>query len=94
IIDELVKEFVEVGNADGVNLDKKEMLDYIRETSKAAKDHYPSMYQDLVERNRKTEIDFINGAVVNKGKTHNIATPYNEIITQLVHAKEELNDAK
>lgn len=94
IIDELVKEFVEVGNADGVNLDKKEMLDYICETSKAAKDHYPSMYQDLVERNRKTEIDFINGAVVNKGKTHNIATPYNEIITQLVHAKEELNDAK
>ena len=94
IIDELIKEFVEVGNADGVKLDKKEMLDYIRKTSKSAKDHYPSMYQDLVEKNRKTEIDFINGAVVNKGKTYNIATPYNEIITQLVHAKEELKDAK
>lgn len=94
IVEELVDEFVEVGNADGVELDKKEMLDYIYQTSESAKDHYPSMYQDLIEKNKKTEIDFINGAVVRKGETHNIKTPYNEIVTQLVHAKEELRGAK
>ncbi|WP_296143353.1 2-dehydropantoate 2-reductase [uncultured Anaerococcus sp.] len=94
IVDDLVNEFVEVGNADGIELDKKEMLDYIYQTSESAKDHYPSMYQDLVKNNKKTEIDFINGAVVEKGKKHNISTPYNDLITQLVHAKEELQKAE
>lgn len=94
IVDLLVDEFVEVGNAEGVNLDKKEMLDYIYETSQSAKDHYPSMYQDLIKNNKVTEIDFINGAVVNKAKDLGIETPYNKLITQLVHLKEELRDAK
>lgn len=94
IVDQLVSEFVEVGNADGVNLDKEEMLEYIYQSSESAKDHYPSMYQDLVKNNKKTEIDFINGAVVEKGKKHNIRTPYNELITALVHAKEELQEAR
>ena len=94
IVEELVDEFVGVANADGVKLDKDEMLDYIYQTSKSAKDHYPSMYQDLVKNKRKTEIDFINDAVVRKGKAHKIKTPYNEIITQLIHAKEEINEAK
>lgn len=94
IVDLLIDEFVEVGNAEGVNLDKKEMLDYIYETSQSAKDHYPSMYQDLIKNNKVTEIDFINGAVVNKAKDLGIETPYNKLITQLVHLKEELRDAK
>lgn len=94
IVDLLVDEFVEVGNAESVNLDKKEMLDYIYETSQSAKDHYPSMYQDLIKNNKVTEIDFINGAVVNKAKDLGIETPYNKLITQLVHLKEELRDAK
>lgn len=94
IISELVKEFTEVGRAEGIDLDKKEMLEYIYKTAEEAKDHLPSMYQDLIERNRKTEIDFINGAVVEKGKAHNIATPYNKIVTQLIHAKEDIRGAK
>lgn len=94
IIDELVSEFVEVGNAYGVGLDKEDMLAYIYETSKSVMNHYPSMYQDLIERNRKTEIDFINGAVVRKGEAKGIATPYNKIISQLIHAKEDIRKAK
>lgn len=90
IIDKLVSEFVKVAKADGVKIDKEEMLDYIYQTSKSAKNHYPSMYQDLIVRNKKTEIDFINGAVVNIGKKHGISTPYNELICQLIHAKENL----
>ncbi len=94
IVDELISEFIEVAKADGVELDKKEMLDYIYKTSVHTKDHYPSMYQDLIINNRNTEIDFINGAVVEKGKRYNIKTPYNELITKLIHAKEELKGSK
>lgn len=94
IISELVKEFTEVGRAEGIDLDGEEMLEYIYKSAEEAKDHHPSMYQDLIERNRKTEIDFINGAVVEKGKNHKIATPYNKIVTQLIHAKEDIRGAK
>ena len=48
------------------------------------------MYQDLVQNHRQTEIDFINGAVWHKGQQYNIATPYCALLTQLIHAKEEL----
>lgn len=94
IVSELVKEFTEVGRAEGIKLDYEEMMAYILKSAEEAKDHYPSMYQDLIKRNRKTEIDFINGAVVEKGKTHNIATPYNKIVAQLIHAKEDIRGAK
>ena len=49
-----------------------------------------SMCQDI-ERGRRTEIDFINGAVVRLGKKYGIPTPYNETVAALVHARERLN---
>ncbi len=41
------------------------------------KDHYTSMYQDLVS-GRKTEIDFLNGFIINLGKEKGIQSPYNQ----------------
>lgn len=41
------------------------------------KDHYTSMYQDLVS-GRKTEIDFLNGFIINLGKEKGIQAPYNQ----------------
>ena len=41
------------------------------------------MLQDVLNKKR-TEIDFINGAIVRQGKALGIATPVNEILTNLV----------
>jgi 2-dehydropantoate 2-reductase len=46
-----------------------------------------SMLQDL-ERGVKTEVDVINGGVVEKGKEHGIETPLNSRVVELVHALE------
>ena len=43
IISELVKEFTEVGRAEGINLDSRKILEYIYKTAEEAKDHHPSM---------------------------------------------------
>lgn len=51
--------------------------------------HFPSMLQDI-QSGRRTEIDFLNGAVVALGKEFEIPTPVNETVTQLVKAKEQL----
>jgi 2-dehydropantoate 2-reductase len=46
-----------------------------------------SMLQDL-ERGVKTEVDVINGAVVEKGREHGVETPLNARVVDLMHAME------
>ncbi|HJJ94632.1 MAG TPA: 2-dehydropantoate 2-reductase, partial [Methanocorpusculum sp.] len=50
---------------------------------------YSSMYQDIMAK-RLTEVDYINGAIVELGKKHGIPTPVNETIVNLTHFKEGL----
>lgn len=49
--------------------------------------HRSSMLQD-VEAGRRTEIDYLNGAVVRMGRQHGIATPSNDAVASLVRARE------
>lgn len=42
-----------------------------------------SMLQDL-EKSRKTEIDYINGVVSEKGKEFGVRTPFNDLVVQLL----------
>jgi 2-dehydropantoate 2-reductase len=44
----------------------------------------PSMLQDVM-RGRRTEIDYLNGYVVDQGRQVGIKTPFNEMIVQLIH---------
>ncbi|HEK9954323.1 TPA: 2-dehydropantoate 2-reductase [Streptococcus equi subsp. zooepidemicus] len=90
MVKEIIHEFVIVGRAEGVELNEEEIRAYVLETSVKAAHHYPSMHQDLVQNHRLTEIDFINGAVNTKGEKLGIDTPYCRLITQLVHAKEDI----
>lgn len=84
-------EFAAVANAVGVKLDGEQMTDYVStfltpEFKGAI--HYPSMHQDLIKNHRYTEVDYLNGYVARKGRELGIPTPYNELITLLVHGKE------
>jgi 2-dehydropantoate 2-reductase len=49
--------------------------------------HRSSMLQD-VEAGRRTEIDYLNGAVVRMGEASGIATPANEAVSRLVLARQ------
>ncbi|NIW12581.1 MAG: 2-dehydropantoate 2-reductase, partial [Candidatus Thorarchaeota archaeon] len=46
-----------------------------------------SMLQDI-EKGKRTEIDFINGAILNLGKRNGIKTPLNKVLTHLVRGLE------
>ena len=48
----------------------------------------PSMLQD-VEAKRKCELSSINGMVVILGKEHDIDTPYNNVVTSIISAREK-----
>ncbi len=45
------------------------------------------MLQDILNA-KKTEIEYINGAIVRLGKNHNIPTPVNLVLTDLVKTVE------
>ncbi len=50
--------------------------------------NYSSMYQDVVKC-KKTEIDFLNGKIVELGRKHRIQTPVNETLVGLIRFMEE-----
>jgi 2-dehydropantoate 2-reductase len=77
----IFEECVDVGNAEGVRLDMSllEGLERVIPTY----ENYSSMCQDIV-KGKRTEIDFLNGKVVDLGRRHGIPTPANEVITSLI----------
>ncbi|MDO6568909.1 2-dehydropantoate 2-reductase [Alteromonas sp. 1_MG-2023] len=50
-----------------------------------------SMYEDLA-LNRKTEVDYLNGEIVALGLAHEVSTPANTAIVELIKAAENAND--
>ncbi|MGT2754639.1 2-dehydropantoate 2-reductase [Streptococcus ovis] len=90
IVREIIHEFVSVGIAEGVDLNEEEITNYVMDISVKAAPHYPSMHQDLVQNRRLTEIDYLNGAVNEKAKRLGISTPYCQMMTQLIHTKEDI----
>lgn len=92
LIRAIIKEFSDIADKYGVKLDVEEVargIEAIYDPSQAGA-HYPSMHQDLIQHHRLTEIDYINGYVSKKGKEFNISTPFNDLLTMLVHGKEQL----
>jgi len=75
----ILKEVVAVAGAAGVKLDLN--VDFYNDKIKGS--NIPSLRADLL-RKRMTEIDYINGAVVKKGRELGVPTPVNELIVSFV----------
>ena len=91
----IIDEFAAVATREGIKLDTNEVYTHVAATfTSDIADHYPTMYQDLNQHHRLTEIGFINGAVARKGEHYGIPTPYCSLLTQMIHAKEQLLGAK
>jgi 2-dehydropantoate 2-reductase len=78
---QIVKECINVGNAEGMTFPQD--LEKSIEEEIAGYMNFSSMCQDLTKGN-KTEIDFLNGKIVELGGKHDISTPVNEAITSFI----------
>ena len=94
LIYKITQEIVHVTTSDYVHLNVDEVFDYLIDLIEKVGPHYPSMYQDLINDNRKTGIYYINGAVSQLGKENKISTPVNEFVTNLIHSKESQRQAQ
>ncbi len=86
LVDSLLKEGVSVARANEMMLGPDYYVDcmnYIKD----AGHHKPSMLQDI-EAGRATEIDYINGKIIEYGHRAGVPTPYNTTLRSLVKALE------
>ena len=89
----MINEAFQVAMASGQHLGMNAADEYLKilwnEKLPPTRDHRSSMLQDIL-RGKKTEIDFINGAIVRMGAEYGIGTPYNSAVVSMVKAKESL----
>ena len=79
----LLAEVAAVAKAQGINIDHAERWQAITALLKQAIGARASMLQD-VEANRQTEIDVVNGAIVEGGRRHSVPTPLNDVMVWMV----------
>lgn len=82
-----VEEGVAVANASGVPVPARPIHDLTEVSMTDHADHEASMLQD-VKAGRRTEIDAINGAIVEAGRTVGVAAPVLETLWRLVKLEE------
>lgn len=91
---EICQEIIAVMQARGVPIvNKDDPYAPVINSQKALGQNRPSMWQDL-NRGLKTEIDALNGAIVEEAERHGLKAPLNWMLVRLVHSAERQNQNK
>ena len=84
---EVVEEGVAIANASGIAIEAQPIHDLTEVSVTDHANHEASMLQD-VKAGRRTEIDAINGAIVEAGRKVGVAAPVTETLWRLVKLEE------
>ncbi|HPV43568.1 MAG TPA: 2-dehydropantoate 2-reductase [Spirochaetota bacterium] len=87
LMKDLVLEACEVIARKGVALSEADPVARVEEVCRRTAANYSSMCMDI-KHGRRTEIDFINGAIVREGRARGMACPYNDAVTKMVKGLE------
>ena len=72
----------------GITIPYEDPVERVEEVCRMTSQNYSSMYQDM-KFGRRTEIDFINGAIAKEGKSIGHPCPFNEFVTKIIHGLEK-----
>lgn len=86
----IMKEVQSIAQAEGVQNTDKMIDEAIAIFNKMIPEGKTSMLQD-VEAGRKTEVDMFAGTIIELGKKHNIPTPYNQVLKDMIEVIQEEN---
>jgi len=87
LISAIVSELVEVALADGIELDKSALINRVYEVIELTAANFSSMHQDMINK-RKTEIESINGYVVQRARHHQLSVKFNLSLLEQVKKME------
>ena len=90
VIDGMLNEIDLVAKAEQVDFDKEKVKQTIYRVCHPSMsgNHYSSMYYDIQNR-RKTEVDFLNGAIWARAKKHHIQVPHLSLLYHLMKILEQ-----
>ncbi len=77
-----IAEIIAVAASEGI-LIKQEIIEQTIEVSYDLKDYYTSMYEDY-RQGKETEVEYLNGDLLRRGKKNGVPTPVNEMLYALV----------
>ncbi|MCK4364757.1 MAG: 2-dehydropantoate 2-reductase [Thermoplasmatales archaeon] len=83
IVEKVCMESTTIANKEGIHLSFQNMLKKTKEVTQNTADNYSSMLQSF-RKGKKTEINSINGKIVDIGRIYAIDTLMNEILVYLV----------
>ncbi|MEK6616335.1 MAG: 2-dehydropantoate 2-reductase [Bacteroidota bacterium] len=89
LVEQIIEEAVEVAEAEKIKFDDDFIRTCLRYLGKAG-NHFPSLAVDLLN-GRPTEIDYLNGKIVEYGRKHYIRTSLNLTFTNMVKAMSDKN---
>jgi 2-dehydropantoate 2-reductase len=88
VVERIVGECVAVAGKEGHHFDEEAVLEFVRNVAEKTAANNSSMLQDVL-RGKRTEIDAINGFVLDRAKRHGIEAPVNEMLYALVKSIEK-----
>ncbi|HPD61621.1 MAG TPA: 2-dehydropantoate 2-reductase, partial [Thermodesulfobacteriota bacterium] len=89
IMHRAVNEAKSVADRKGIRLVYYNHLQKVEAVCQATAQNVSSMLQDIRNK-KKTEIDFINGAILREGKEFDMELPINQALTHLIHLMEHV----
>jgi 2-dehydropantoate 2-reductase len=87
ILEGLISEVAMIAKNKGISLERNEGILFARQVAEEGRDHIPSILADIL-KNRKTEVECLNGAVVREGEKLGVSTPFNQALNCLIHCIE------
>lgn len=88
LMEQIVAEAEAVADRRGIDIPMDDPMAEVATTCEESHSHYSSMLQD-VRAERKTEIDDVNGSIVDIAHEEDVDVPVNELATNLVRALEK-----
>ncbi len=87
----IVEEICKIAARKGIQIDPKEMINVVMKVAKSTGENISSTLQDVL-RGKKTEMDFICGAIVRESKKLRVSAPICETLYLLIKIIEELSN--
>jgi len=93
VVQQVLDEGTRVAGAAGVEIPFATPLDKVLQVCRNTAANRSSMLQDVLAGG-KTEIDYLNGAVVRAGQQYGVSVPVNRVLVQLVRSVEQMSGQK
>lgn len=84
----IMQEVANIAKAEGVNNAQNLVKDGLDSLAMMCPEGKTSMLQDI-DAGRKTEVDMFAGTIIRLGKKHNIPTPYNHVLYEMIQIIQE-----